>query len=128
MVTNVRYYQGGYNPSASAGNKAEQWSSGALASDPAAGYTAYDAQGNITTQRALTTAEANYLAAQDATATQNANLATLQAAGIKAISDNQTYLAIASPTNAQVIAQVRALTQQLDGVMRQILSQLNGTS
>lgn len=35
-----------------------------------------------------------------------------------AIAANVTYLAIASPSNAQVTAQVRALTRQVNALMR----------
>lgn len=35
-----------------------------------------------------------------------------------AIASNVTYLAIASPSNAQVAAQVRALTRQVNALMR----------
>lgn len=50
------------------------------------------------------------------------------------IATNNTYLAIASPTNAQVAAQVKALTaqstrqaRQLNGVARLVLGKLDAT-
>jgi hypothetical protein len=36
----------------------------------------------------------------------------------QAYTNNRTYLAIATPTNAQVVAQVRALTRQMNALMR----------
>lgn len=38
-----------------------------------------------------------------------------------AISANQTFLAIASPTNAQAVAQVQALTRQMDALIKYVL-------
>lgn len=37
---------------------------------------------------------------------------------VDALNANQTYLAITGPTNAQVVAQVRALTQQINGLVK----------
>lgn len=37
---------------------------------------------------------------------------TLRQAAQQAVADNQTYLAISNPSNAQVVAQARRLTQQ----------------
>lgn len=53
------------------------------------------------------------------TAQQTAATALLSKASA-AIAGNVTYLAIASPSNAQVTAQVRALTRQTNAVMRLI--------
>ena len=37
---------------------------------------------------------------------------------INALNSNNNYLNIASPTNAQVVAQVKALTQQINGLVK----------
>jgi hypothetical protein len=42
-----------------------------------------------------------------------------------AIDANVTYLAIVSPTTAQVTAQVKALTRQINGVLRQALGRFD---
>ncbi len=57
-----------------------------------------------------------------------ANLATLQAQAVQAIADNITYIAIASPSNAQVAAQVKALTRQVDAIIRVVLGQVSSTT
>ena len=44
-----------------------------------------------------------------------------------ALTTNRTYLALASPTNAQNAAQVRALTQQNVKIIRLVLGLLDGT-
>lgn len=44
-----------------------------------------------------------------------------------ALGTNRTYLAVPVPTNAQVAAQVRALTQQNVKIIRLLLNKLDGT-
>ncbi len=57
-----------------------------------------------------------------------ANRATIQQQATTALDNNRTYLAIGSPSAAQVAAQVRALTQQNNGVIRLVLGKLDGTN
>ncbi len=45
-----------------------------------------------------------------------------------ALATDRGYLAIATPSNAQVAAQVRALTQQNIGIIRLLLGQLDGVN
>jgi hypothetical protein len=45
----------------------------------------------------------------------------LRADAQQAIADNATFLALASPTNAQTLAQVRALTRQMNRVIRRLV-------
>lgn len=67
----------------------------------------------------------------DATLQSNGNTATqaqiIQAAQT-ALSNNQTFLGIASPTNAQAVAQIQALTRQVDGLIRFLVGNFSGTS
>ena len=53
-----------------------------------------------------------------------ANKKTLEERAIKALESNKAFLALTSPTNAQVLAQVKALTRQVNGVMRLSLNKL----
>lgn len=62
--------------------------------------------------------------------TAQANQATLLAKAAAALSTNQTYLALATPTTAQAVAQVAALTRQVDVLIRlaaQLLTSTAGT-
>lgn len=52
------------------------------------------------------------------------NAITLFQRAHTALANNQTYLAIPSPTQAQAVAQVAALTRQVDGVIRFLLNQV----
>lgn len=63
-----------------------------------------------------------------ATATQAGNQSTVQQQAQAALAANRTYLGIASPSNAQVAAQVKALTQQANGLIRLALQQFDGTN
>jgi hypothetical protein len=56
------------------------------------------------------------------------NKATIETQARNALTGNRTYLAVASPTNAQVAAQVRALTQQMNGVIRHVVQDFTGTN
>jgi len=66
-------------------------------------------------------------AVQRRMASRNANEETLQEQAIQALQNNRDFLAIGTPTNAQVLAQVRALTRQNNGIIRQLLGFLDGT-
>lgn len=56
------------------------------------------------------------------------NQRTIQGQAQSALTDNRTYLGIGSPTNVQIAAQVRALTQQMNGIIRLLLGQFDGTN
>lgn len=61
-------------------------------------------------------------------ATAATNRATIQQQATTALGTNRTFLAIASPTNAQTLAQVKALTRQNQGIIRLLLNQLDATN
>ena len=85
-------------------------------------------QGNVRIDFATAATDQQRQAAQDAVAafdwTQAAQDAwqqdqkperkTLRAAAAQAIADNDAFLAITSPTNAQTLAQVKSLTRQMN--------------
>lgn len=84
------------------------------------------------TAQAVATALAPILAseqaASDAQAVQQANGDTIRARAATGLAANATYLAIASPSAAQVAAQVRMLTMENSGVIRLLLGQLDSTA
>jgi len=55
-------------------------------------------------------------------------LDTLRSAALNAFAGNRTYTGLASPTAAQTTSQVKALSQQMNGVIRLLLGQLDGTN
>jgi hypothetical protein len=61
------------------------------------------------------------LAAETATM----NRTTIEQQAATALTDNATFLALGTPTQAQVLAQVRALTRQTNGLIRLVLGQLD---
>lgn len=81
----------------------------------------FDDNGNPVVRMATDTEEANIV-----TLIQKANAALGNNAAFLALPDpsapggtNTIYLAVALPTNAQVVAQVRALTQQMNALVSQ---------
>lgn len=57
-----------------------------------------------------------------------ANRATIVGKAQTALGANATFLALSPPTNAQVVAQVQALTRQMNALIKLTLSQLNDTT
>lgn len=54
--------------------------------------------------------------------TEDAVRVDIHAKARAALTTNRTFLAIANPTNAQMAAQVKALTRQNDGVIKLLLA------
>lgn len=53
---------------------------------------------------------------------------TIRGRAAAALTANQTYLAIGSPNNAQVVAQVNRLTRECSALIRLLLSQFDSTN
>ncbi|MFN2591704.1 MAG: hypothetical protein ABR532_02590 [Candidatus Dormibacteria bacterium] len=79
-------------------------------------------------QTAYDAAVAAAPAVEAATQTRRANAATLRQRALDAITGNLAYLALSPPSNAQVVAQVRALTQQQNALIRVVLGAFDATS
>lgn len=67
-------------------------------------------------------------AAAPAPTPQQANASTLQGRASNALATNTAYLALGAPTNAQVVAQVQALTQECSALIRLFLGKLDATN
>ena len=70
---------------------------------------------------------ATALAAEAESESAAANGATIRDRAAQALSTNADFLALSSPTNAQNAAQVKALTRQMNGLIRLALGRLDGT-
>ena len=90
-------------------------------------YTAYNAQGTQTSTRSYTTQENDIADATAVVETAGRNRDTIEEQAGAALDANTAYLAIATPTNAQVAAQVKALTRQNNKIIRLALGRLDGT-
>ena len=51
----------------------------------------------------------------------NATIAELRDQATKALDKNKTFLALDPPNNAQMAAQIEALTKQMNGLIRQVI-------
>lgn len=88
----------------------------------------------ITGQTTIVEPTAEQIAAQTiareaavAAEAQSANRRTIEQAATDALAANRAFLALASPTNAQTLAQVKALTRQNQALIRIVLNRLDGT-
>lgn len=79
-------------------------------------------------QRALSAAEAALLAAHDTAAASSSNETTIRAQALAALTTNRTYTALASPSTAQNTAQIKALSQQHNAIIRMLLGLFDGTN
>lgn len=122
MTVRVRYHAGGYNSVAPQQNQAELYDSVSVT------YTSWDTAGVQLSSRALTAAEIAIFAAQDATTVVAANAALLNTKAQQALTANAAYLAVATPTTAQAVAQVALLTRECNAIIRLTLSVLNDIS
>lgn len=76
---------------------------------------------DATLQAAITTAAGLFI-------DRAANRGALTAKAQNALANNATFLGIASPTQAQAIAQVQALTRQVNALIRLALNALDSTA
>lgn len=58
---------------------------------------------------------------------RNANEEEIRRLAIVALTTNAAYLVIATPTTVQAVAQTKALTRQVNGLIRMVLGVLDGT-
>lgn len=70
----------------------------------------------------------NKTAQEIANATANTNQATIISQAQGALTTNATYIALASPTTAQNTAQIKALSQQVDKLIRLALGLFDATT
>lgn len=55
------------------------------------------------------------------------NESTIREQAQQSLAANRTYLALTSPTAGQNAQQIKALTRQMNGVLRLLLNQFDGT-
>jgi hypothetical protein len=89
-------------------------------------YTERDEAGEVVETRAFTPVESVWADAMLVEETAEQNGSTLRSRADQALAANQAFLA-SSRTNAQSLAQVTALTRQMNGVIRLLLGRLDGT-
>lgn len=56
------------------------------------------------------------------------NADTIRTQATASLQANRDFLTVVSPTNAQTLAQVRALTRQMNGLIRHMLGAFDGTN
>ena len=76
----------------------------------------------------ITLAEAKTAVASEPEVIAETNKRSLESKANTALTNNATYLNLASPTNAQNLAQIRALTRQNNALIRLLLKKLDSTT
>lgn len=115
------FHIGGFIPAAPQQNRAERI-------DSSTGFTRWDVAGAQVEQRVLSAAESIALQTADASKISIDNGATLKTKAQQALAANATFLAIPTPTAAQNAAQAKALTRQVNGLIRLALGRLDDVS
>lgn len=91
-------------------------------------YRAFDAAGVETLSRAYTADENQVADARAAQEARDTNERDLRDKAAQAIALNDAFLALASPSNAQVVAQVQRLTREATALIRLTVRALDSTS
>ena len=95
--------------------------------DDARVMSTYDDKGAQTSQRAYTADENRQADARVALSSAVINKDALLVKAANALSVNATFLAIASPTTAQAVTQVKALTRQVNAIIKLLVNDLSNT-
>lgn len=92
-------------------------------------YKAWKADGSfeVGSPRPYTAQENAEADSSQATDVAESNKKTINQQAKTALANNRNFLAIPSPSNAQTLAQVKALTRQNNGIIRLLLDKLDGT-
>jgi hypothetical protein len=123
-MSTVIYGIGGYRPAHPSQGRI------LFADDLTSTVTTWDDTGTQTGSRAYTPAETAAALAEATARTASANQVTIEQRAQTALAANETFLAIASPSNAQNAAQIKLLTRECQGLIRlaiKALDSLNGT-
>lgn len=119
MSVRIIYGPGGYDPGKPDNNALERWDDGTRT------YTDFRATPDVVRPyTAAENAEADQRAAEGSRTT---NGEAIRSNALTALTSNRNLLGIASPTSAQNAAQVKALTRQVNGLIRLALDKLDGT-
>lgn len=91
-------------------------------------FTATDSNGTVLEDRLATADEQALYTAETTAETTMTNREAIEGAAETALTDNASFLALASPTNSQVLAQIQSLTKQSNALIRLQLERLESAS
>lgn len=120
-MSRTTYGAGGYRPAHPSKGKVEEFN------DTTSTVTTWNDAGTVTGTRPYTAPETAQATAEAAERTKGTNRATIEQRASAVQTANATYLAIATPSNAQVAAQVRRNTMAINGLIKLLLNQLDNT-
>jgi hypothetical protein len=120
-MSSTIYGVGGYRPAHPSQGRIEEHN------DASSTVTRWNDAGTLIESRPYTAQEIAEAAASAVEVAKVSNRRTVEDRATQALAANATYLAIASPTNAQNLAQIRLLTRECSGIIRLLLNQLDTT-
>jgi hypothetical protein len=120
-MSSVTYGLGGYRPAHPSQGKIEEHA------DATSTVTRWNDVGTVIDVRPYTADEQAQADAVAAGLFVDGAKRTVAERAQAALTTNATFLAINSPTNAQTLAQVRALTRECSGLIRMALNQFDST-
>jgi len=121
-MSSITYGLGGHRPTHPSQGKIEEHN------DATSIVTTWNDAGAVTDTRPYTAAELAAVATEVVETTLRTNRTTIEGRAVTAVTANNTFLAIGTPSTAQNAAQIKLLTRECNGLIMLLLNRLDTTN